>query len=130
MAKNLRAKFYEEQRATAKVILVEISIVGDQSTVVLKATDAHKEEFPAEWAAFAGGQEEEAIADGTPLTDVKGIGKKLAAKMKTNGIHTAEQLAAVNDGGLDAVGMSAYTHRQSARDLLGLTPDPVAAVAP
>ena len=50
--------------------------------------------------------------------------------MKANGIHTAEQLAAVNDGGLEAVGMSGYTHRQAARDLLGMTPEPVASVAP
>jgi|TARA_R100001443_G_scaffold6620_1_gene15529 predicted flap endonuclease-1-like 5' DNA nuclease len=129
MAKNIRAKFFEEQRETTKVALVEISIIGDPSTVVLKVTEEHKEQFPDEWKAFAGGKDD-VVTDGTPLTDVKGIGPKLASKLKVNGIHTAEQLAAVNDGGLEAVGMSAYTHRQSARELLNLVPDSVGSIAP
>ena len=37
MAKNIRAKFFEEQRETTTVALVEISIIGDPSTVVLKS---------------------------------------------------------------------------------------------
>ena len=45
MAKNIRAKFFEEQRETTKVALVEISIIGDPSTVVLKVTEEHKEQF-------------------------------------------------------------------------------------
>ena len=126
MAKNLRAIFFEDERG---IVMLEVSIVGDPSTVVKKPTAAHKEQFAQEWEAFTQGREE-VEPEGTPLTDVKGIGKKLAAKMKSNGIHTAEQLAVVNDGGLDAVGMSGYTHRQNARDLLGLTPEPVASVAP
>ena len=126
MAKNLRAIFFEDERG---IVMLEVSIVGDPSTVVKKPTDVHKQQFSEEWSAFLAGREE-VEPEGTPLTDVKGIGKKLAAKMKSNGIHTAEQLAAVNDGGLEAVGRSGYTHRQAARDLLGMTPEPVASVAP
>ena len=110
MAKNIRAKFFEEQRETTKVALVEISIIGDPSTVVLKVTEEHKEQFPDEWKAFAGGKDD-VVTDGTPLTDVKGIGPKLASKLKV-------------------VGMSAYTHRQSARELLNLVPDSVGSIAP
>ena len=42
MAKNIRAKFFEEQRETATVVLVEISVIGDTSTVVQKATNELK----------------------------------------------------------------------------------------
>ena len=129
MAKNIRAKFFEEQRETATVVLVEISVIGDTSTVVQKATNELKKQFSDEWAAFSGGSSDVEV-EGTPLTKVKGIGPKLASKLKVNGIHTAEQLADVNDGGLEAVGMSAYTHRQSARELLGRIPDAVGSIAP
>tara|TARA_R100000808_G_scaffold25072_1_gene61299 strand:+ start:10291 stop:10680 length:390 start_codon:yes stop_codon:yes gene_type:complete len=115
---NVRAKFYEEPRANGSATLVEISVVGDPSTCVAKVREEHKQRFPKEWAAFSEGHAPDPV-EGTPLTDVKGIGPKLAAKLIANDIHTAEQLASVHDGGLDAVGMGAYTHRQSARELLG-----------
>ena len=126
MAKNLRATFFKDDRG---IVMLEIAIVGDPSAAIVKPTDAHKEQFAEEWAVFSSGKDE-VSHEGTPLTDVMCVGKKLAAKLKANDIHTAEQLAAVHDGGLDAVGMSAYTHRQNARELLGLVPEPTGAVAP
>ena len=124
---NVRAKFYEEPRANGFAILVEISVVGDPSTCVAKVREEHKQRFPKEWAAFSGGKVD-APVEGTPLTDVKGSGPQLAAKLIANDIHTAEQFAAVQDGGRDAIGMGAYAHRQAAQELLGNNKEPVGLV--
>ena len=107
---NVRAMFYNEN----KVDYVEISIIGDPSTVVRKVTEQDKQRFKSDWDGYK--KSEDVIVEGIPLTDVKGIGKQLAKKLESNGIRTAEELA---DGALPlAVGMGGMTIRKEAQSML------------
>mgnify|MGYP003625341950 CR=1 FL=1 len=107
---NVRAMFYKEN----KVDYVEISIIGDPSTVVRKVTEQDKQRFKSDWDGYK--KSEDVIVEGIPLTDVKGIGKQLAKKLESNGIRTAEELA---DGALPlAVGMGGMTIRKEAQSML------------
>jgi predicted flap endonuclease-1-like 5' DNA nuclease len=110
---NLRVKFYHEGNSD----WIEISIIGDTSTVVRKVQDKDKAEFKADWDAYR--KAEPIEVDGTPLTDVKGVGEALARKLKANGIRTAEELAETPDGALPkAVGMGAFEIRKEAKKLV------------
>ena len=101
---NVRANFYNEN----KVDYVEISIIGDPSTVVRKVTEQDKQRFKSDWDGYK--KAEEVVVVGMPLTDVKGIGPQLAKKLESNGIRTAEELAETPDGALPrAVGMGGMT---------------------
>ena len=110
---NVRASFYNEN----KVDYVEISIIGDPSTVVRKVTEQDKQRFKSDWDGYK--KAEEVVLEGTPLTDVKGIGPQLAKKLESNGIRTAEELAETPDGALPlAVGMGGMTIRKEAQSML------------
>ena len=110
---NVRAMFYNEN----KVDYVEISIIGDPSTVVRKVTEQDKQRFKSDWDGYK--KSEDVIVEGIPLTDVKGIGKQLAKKLESNGIRTAEELAEMPDGALPlAVGMGGMTIRKEAQSML------------
>ena len=110
---NVRAMFYNEN----KVDYVEISIIGDPSTVVRKVTEQDKQRFKSDWDEYK--KSEDVIVEGIPLTDVKGIGKQLAKKLESNGIRTAEELAETPDGALPlAVGMGGMTIRKEAQSML------------
>ena len=110
---NVRAMFYNEN----KVDYVEISIIGDPSTVVRKVTEQDKQRFKSDWDGYK--KAEEVVVEGMPLTDVKGIGKQLAKKLESNGIRTAEELAETPDGALPlAVGMGGMTIRKEAQSML------------
>jgi nucleotidyltransferase/DNA polymerase involved in DNA repair len=111
---NLRARFWNERNSD----WIEISIVGDTNTVVRKVQDKDIENFPKEYEAFKG-KKKPAKVEGTPLTDVKGIGESLSKKLIANGIRTAEELAETPDGALPkAVGMGAFEIRKEAQRML------------
>ena len=74
---NVRAMFYNEN----KVDYVEISIIGDPSTVVRKVTEQDKQRFKSDWDGYK--KAEEVVVEGMPLTDVKGIGPQLAKKLES-----------------------------------------------
>ena len=110
---NVRANFYNEN----KVDYIEISIIGDPSTVVRKVTEEDKQRFESDWKGYK--KSEEVLIKGMPLTDVKGIGPQLAKKLENNGIRTAEELADTPDGALPlAVGMGGMTIRKEAQSML------------
>ena len=110
---NVRAMFYNEN----KVDYVEISIIGDPSTVVRKVTEQDKQRFKSDWDGYK--KAEEVVVKGMPLTDVKGIGPQLAKKLERNGIRTAEELAETPDGALPrAVGMGGMTIRKEAQSMM------------
>jgi hypothetical protein len=110
---NVRASFYNEN----KIDYVEISIIGDPSTVVRKVTEQDKQRFKSDWDGYK--KAEEVVVEGMPLTDVKGIGPQLAKKLESNGIRTAEELAETPDGALPlAVGMGGMTIRKEAQSML------------
>jgi len=110
---NLRANFFHAKKSD----WIEISILGDGSTVVRKVRDSDKEQFPLDWEAFKSKSKSPIEVGGTPLEEVNGIGDKLADKLRHNGIRNAEELAVLSDGALPkVVGMSAYTIRKAAQD--------------
>ena len=111
---NTRARFYENNSK----LMIEISIVGDPNIFVGKVRDEHKAQFPKEWAEFEKGQKP-AAPKGTPLEEVKGVGPKMANKLRSEGVHTAEELAELGDGNLGAIGMGAHGIRRAARELVG-----------
>lgn len=116
---NVRARFYTDDGSD----WVSISVIGDPNVVVRKVRDEDKERFEKDYKAFKAGKKPK--IEGTPLENVKGIGEAMAKKLRGKGIETAEDLAALPDGGLNAVGMGAIGLRKSAREYLGILETPV-----
>ena len=113
---NLRAKFWHERNSD----WIEISIIGDPNTCVRKVQEQDIENFKQDWEAFKSKKKKPVKVEGTPLTDVKGIGEAMAHKLKSNGIRTAEELAETPDVALPkAIGMGAYAIRKAAQELIG-----------
>lgn len=78
---------------------IKIMFPGDRTKTVYRAvTDADKERFPKQWAAFEKGQEQGHT--GTPITEWPPVSKSQAMELKGLNIHTVEQLAAVTDTNL------------------------------
>ena len=112
---NLRANFWHENNSD----WVEISIVGDPSTVVRKVQEKDIENFPKEYEAFKSKGKKPVKIEGTDLEEVEGIGPALKKKLLANGIRTAEELAETPDGALPrAIGMGAFTIRKAAQELV------------
>jgi hypothetical protein len=111
---NLRAEFYREGKSD----YISISIVGDPNVYRGKVTPGDIVRFPREWEAYQKGRPADEEINGTPITDVPGITKQLAAQYKTHGVRTAEELAALNDMACSRIGLGAITHRKAAQNLI------------
>lgn len=110
---KIRAKFFKD----GAVDKVEISIVGDPNTWIGKVTPDHTTQFAAEWDAYSRGSESVDVG-GTALLDVPGITANMATALRLKGVRNAEELAALDDAAVRAIGMQGLSFRTAAKNLL------------
>lgn len=93
---------------------VEIRIPGDKTlTVDVPVNDTHKRRFSAGYAAFKAGDKEQVV--GTPLSVWPRISAPQVEDLKHMKIRTVEELAAVSDGNLEALGRGWRSLRDEAK---------------
>jgi hypothetical protein len=110
---KLRCKFFRDgDRDYAEVV-----IIGDPNTLIQKVDEWHVKTFPREWEAYQRDAGEVEVK-GTPLTEVPGIDRNAALALKLKGVRVAEELAALDDGAAQGLGMGMMTFIKSARLLL------------
>lgn len=92
---------------------IRIIIPGDKnSEVICQVMDKHRFEYPQQYAAFKAGQE--VAQEGAPLETWPPMTPAMVANFKALNIHTVEQLASVNDGLLQNLGLGARKFRDMA----------------
>ena len=115
---NLRIEFIDNDGGPD---LVEIRRVGDLNTVIYKVSekaDYLEEHFPLELAAYQKTGATQIRAKGTPLTAIKGLGKRRASTLEKQDVKTVEQLAELSDASATALGAGMADLRKKARDHL------------
>ena len=113
---NLRIEFIDNDDGPD---LVEVRRVGDANTVIYKVSeklDWLEEHFPLELAAYQKTGATEIRAKGTPLTDIKGLGKRRASTLEKQDVKTVDQLADVSDAAINSLGAGMVDLRKKARD--------------
>ena len=113
---NLRIEFIDNDDGPD---LVEVRRVGDMNTVIYKVSEKLgflEEHFPLELAAYQKTGATEIRAKGTPLTDIKGLGKRRAATLEKQDVKTVEQLAELSDASINSLGAGMVDLRKKARD--------------
>ena len=113
---NLRIEFIDNDDGPD---LVEVRRVGDTNTVIYKVSEKLgflEEHFPLELAAYQKTGATEIRAKGTPLTDIKGLGKRRASTLEKQDVKTVEQLAELSDASINSLGAGMVDLRKKARD--------------
>jgi nucleotidyltransferase/DNA polymerase involved in DNA repair len=113
---NLRIEFIDNDDGPD---LVEVRRVGDMNTVIYKVSEKLgflEEHFPLELAAYQKTGATEIRAKGTPLTDIKGLGKRRASTLEKQDVKTVEQLAELSDASINSLGAGMVDLRKKARD--------------
>lgn len=110
-----RAKFFRDDIINRD--MVEVSAVGDPNTLIAKVTPEWIARFPREWAAYEAGQGEVAVS-GTPLTEIPGVERDAAMRLKLAGVRTVEELAALDEAAAKSIGLGGLTWWKTARLLL------------
>lgn len=96
------------------VEMVEIIIPGqNQSVATERVKQAHRDRWPAQYAAWKAGQE--IAQEGSPLELWPPLTPAQVANLKVFNVHTVEQLAAVDDQALGNLGLGARDLREKAR---------------
>lgn len=113
-----RAKSKEEGRPIYdSKVFITIQHPGDMLNVLERlATDADAREFPAQWRAYQDGQQ--SMPEGTPLSVLFPDALEVVENLKHFKLFTVEQLAAVTDGNLQAIGMGGVKMKQDAQAYL------------
>lgn len=113
----LRAKFFRDAETGGDMI--EVAVVGEDKycTVHRKVRPADVEAYPSEWRAYRD-KAPEMVVEGTPLTDVPGIDRVFAEKLKFAGVRVAEELADLSDGQCSSIGFGTLNARQVAKLLI------------
>jgi hypothetical protein len=96
---------------------VELKVVGDPNTVMLRVEPQHIHQFASEWAAYQGGKTAPE-PDGLPLTEIPGVSDNMAMAFRLKGVRTVEEFAELSDAAVKALGMGALTLRKNAVNLL------------
>ena len=113
---NLRIEFIDNDDGPD---LVEVRRVGDMNTVIYKVSEKLsflEEHFPLELAAYQKTGATEIRAKGTPLTDIKGLGKRRASTLEKQDVKTVDQLAELSDASINSLGAGMVDLRKKARD--------------
>jgi hypothetical protein len=110
---KLRVKFFRDGDRD----YAEVTIIGDPNTLIQKVDEWHVKTFPREWEAYQRDAGEVEVK-GTPLTEVPGIDRNAALALKLKGVRVAEELAALDDGAAQGLGMGMMTFIKSARLLM------------
>ena len=99
-----------------QVPYVFIQHAGSRDTFDGEATDAHKQRFPKQWEAFERGQAD--APQGTAVESAPWLNVAQVATLKANSILTIEQLAALPEPGLEALGPGARKMQENAQRFL------------
>lgn len=111
---------------------VWIRFPGDRTKEVRRPVDMRggngsppdPERWPTPWAAFKNSKAQ--VQEGTPLEEFPPLGASTVLNYKALNIHTVEQLAAVPDHVLHAMGTGGLTMRQKAQAWLAAAKDAAA----
>lgn len=96
---------------------VEVIIPGNRGTTVDTPVRAeHKERWPNHYRRFK--DNEEAPAEGTPVSEWAGCTRSEAEELKYLNVKTVEILAALDDGALQKLSMGGHALRERARRFL------------
>jgi hypothetical protein len=110
---SVRGRFFQHSGKD----FVELKVVGDPNTIMLRVEPEHIHQFPNEWDAYQGGKTAPE-PDGTPLTEIPGVSDGMAMAFKLKGVRTVEEFAELSDAAVKALGMGALTLRKNATNLL------------
>lgn len=104
-AVEFKAESEKEGRPVFREIpFIRIQHPGDRNNVLeTKVTEHYKQRFAREWREFESRGMNEMV--GTPLSQWPQITKSQVKEAEYFGIRTVEQLAAVNDGAIQKIGM-------------------------
>lgn len=92
---------------------VQIIQPGNPNSPVLAVTDAERQRWPEQYAAFRKG--EEVSVHGTPLEQWAYLPRNAVLELKAIDLHTVEQLAGLPDSALHKIGMAGRNIRDMAK---------------
>lgn len=117
---KLRATFFKDM--DGKRDMVELKIVGDPNTVIVKVTPELVKEYPRDWENYQKqtGDPSGMIVEGTPLTEVPGIDRNAALALRIQGVRVAEELAGLDEAAARALGLGGITFWKAAKQLIKL----------
>lgn len=96
------------------VEMVELRFAGNSLYVPdMKVTDEHRQRFPQAYAAFK--KDGSLHVEGTPLKEWPAIRPSQIAEFNAQNIYTVENLAAVDDNGIQRMGLGGRMFRDKAR---------------
>jgi hypothetical protein len=98
------------------VVFVMIRHPGERDCTDRPATEQDKARFPQQWAAFA--QNMSQVPEGTPLEILFPLNPEIASNLRSQGVHTVEQLAALSGDALRRVGMGSQGMQVKAQQFL------------
>lgn len=106
-------QFYEDRD------YIEIKVAGmDKEVHVAPVNDSHKARFAEEWKRYVEGAELK--RQGTPVRQWPQLTPSQVAMLEDHNIFTVEDMAALPDFGLAALGMGARKMQEDARKFLSL----------
>lgn len=112
---KVRAKFYKCDETGRD--MVELKIIGDPNSVIRKVEPEDVTKWPGEWAAYEQGKGEIEVK-GTALTEIPGVDRNAAQRIKLHGVRTVEELASLDEVAAKSIGLGGMTFWKSAKLLL------------
>jgi hypothetical protein len=98
------------------VIMIEVITPGERDSTRVAATELHKRRFPRQWEAFKSGQE--MSQSGTPIDLLFPAEPSTVLRLKSQNVHTIQQLAALSDSAKQSLGMGGQQFQDKARAFL------------
>lgn len=103
-----RPQSLAENRAVFKTVTYcRVHVPGSRNVVDQPMKESDRLRFPGPWAVYERNKDGGASMDGTPLKEWPHMTVSQIAQLNALGIFVVEQLAALNDHGLQAVGVGA-----------------------
>lgn len=112
---KVRAKFFKDDETGRD--MVEIKIIGDPNSVIRKVEPEDVSKWPGEWVSYEQGKGEIEVK-GTSLTEIPGVDRNAAQRLKLHGVRTVEELAALDEAAAKSIGLGGLTWWKSANLLL------------
>jgi hypothetical protein len=103
------------------VDMIEVITPGEREPVKVVATELHKRRFPRQWEAYKSGQEQS--MSGTPIDLLFPSEPSTVLRLKSQNVHTIQQLAALSDSAKQSLGMGAQQFQDKARTYLSAAHD-------
>lgn len=118
-ANSVQNNYQSEQQGRPifeKRDFIEIIQPGERDRLVREANDGDKQRFPRHWEKYQAGNEQ--VPDGTPLAILYPHEPHICESMQAIKIHTIDQLAGLNEAGIQRLGMGGRDHVERAKRFL------------